>query len=100
MILAMGAALPVVATAVAGIPEILESGTTGWLVPPADSAALTAALVGVFGDRARAAVIGEAARTSVLPRFGVDGYVSSIVSLYDRLLAEHASAMSGTVSSH
>ena len=100
MILAMGAALPVVATAVAGIPEILESGTTGWLVPPADSAALTAALAGVFADRARAAAVGEAARRSVLPRFGVDGYVSSIVSLYDRLLAERASAISGTDSSH
>jgi len=103
MILAMGAALPVVATAVAGIPEVLEDHATGWLVPPADSAALTAALVDVFADRARAAAIGSAARASVLPRFGVDGYVTSIVALYDRLLAERPSAISSfgrTVSSH
>jgi len=99
----MGAALPVVATAVAGIPEILDHHATGWLVPPADSAALTAALVDVFADRARSAAIGTAARASVLPRFGVDGYVNSIVTLYDRLLAERPSAISSfgrTVSSH
>lgn len=103
MILAMGAAVPVVATAVAGIPEILENHATGWLVPPADSAALTAALVEVFADRARSAVVASAARASVLPRFGVDGYVNAIVALYDRLLAERPSAISSvgrTVSSH
>jgi glycosyltransferase involved in cell wall biosynthesis len=103
MILAMGAAVPVVATAVAGIPEILENHATGWLVPPADSAALTAALVDVFADRARSIAIGSAARASVLPRFGVDGYVNAIVALYDRLLAERPSAISSvgrTVSSH
>jgi glycosyltransferase involved in cell wall biosynthesis len=103
MILAMGAALPVVATAVAGIPEVIENHRTGWLVPPADSSALTAALVDVFADRVRSAAVGSAAHASVLPRFGVDAYINSIVTLYDRLLAERASAISNvgrTVSSH
>ena len=88
MILAMGAALPVIATAVAGIPEIVEHGRTGWLVPPANATALAAAFVEVCADRSRAAAVGAAARDFVLPRFGVDGYVNSVVGLYDRLLAE------------
>ena len=40
MILAMGAAMPVVATEVAGIPEIVVDGETGWLVPAGNSLAL------------------------------------------------------------
>ena len=88
MILAMGAALPVVTTAVAGIPEIVQHGRTGWLVPAGNAAALATALIEIFADPARAAAVGAAARAFVLPRFGVDGYVDSMVGLYDRLLAE------------
>jgi len=87
MILAMGAGLPVVATAVAGIPEIVENQKTGWLVTAGSIIGLSTALAEVLADPARAAAVGEAARQFVLPRFGVDSYVSSVVGLYDRLLA-------------
>jgi glycosyltransferase involved in cell wall biosynthesis len=90
LILAMGAAMPVVATAVAGIPEVVEDRRTGWLVPAADATALGAALTEVFADRTRAADVGRAARAFALPRFGVDEYVNSVSGLYDRLLREHA----------
>jgi glycosyltransferase involved in cell wall biosynthesis len=86
MILAMGAAVPVVATAVAGIPEVVADGKTGWLVPAGNSLALATALVEVFSDRSRTSKIAQAAREFVVPRFDVDGYVNSIVSLYDRLV--------------
>jgi glycosyltransferase involved in cell wall biosynthesis len=86
MILAMGAAMPVVATEVAGIPEIVADGETGWLVPAGNSLALATALVDVFADRARAAKVGNAARDFVLPRFGIDGYVNSVVGLYDEII--------------
>ena len=88
MVLAMGAALPVVATRVAGIPEVVHDGETGLLVPPADPAALGAALEKLVQSPELRARIGAAARTFALPRFGVDGYVASITGLYDRLLAE------------
>jgi len=90
LILAMGAALPVVATSVAGIPEVVVDGDAGWLVPPGDSAALARALTDVFADPARAASIGRAARDWVRPRFGVEEYVNAVAGLYDRLLAARA----------
>jgi len=87
MILAMGAGLPVVVTAVAGIPEVVENRKTGWLVEAGSVVGLSTALAEVFADPVRASAVGEAARVFVLPRFGVDSYVSSIAGLYDRLLA-------------
>jgi glycosyltransferase involved in cell wall biosynthesis len=90
LILAMGAALPVVATAVAGIPEVVAPGETGWLVPPGDAPALVRALSEVFDDRDRAASIGRAARDWVRPRFGVDEYINAVAGLYDRLLTARA----------
>jgi glycosyltransferase involved in cell wall biosynthesis len=88
LVLAMGAQLPVVSTTVAGIPEVVTDGATGLLVPPGDAASLRRALVRVVVDRDEAARFGRAARASVLPRFGIDRYVSSVVNLYEQLLGE------------
>lgn len=87
MVLAMGAGLPVVATRVAGIPEVVQDGVTGLLVPPGDSAELGAALSRVVNDDTTRVLLGQAARAFVRPRFGVDGYVRSVTALYDRLMA-------------
>lgn len=87
LVLAMGAGLPVVATAVAGIPEVVHDGVTGLLVPPGDSAALSEALARVVNDDATRGLLGQAARAFVRPRFGVDRYVQSVTALYERLLA-------------
>ncbi len=87
MVLAMGAGLPVVATRVAGIPEVVQDGVTGLLVPPADVPSLGSAIARVIGDPALSHAMGSAASAFVRPRFGVDGYVASISTLYDRLLA-------------
>jgi glycosyltransferase involved in cell wall biosynthesis len=90
LVLAMGAELPVVATRVAGLPEVVEHERTGLLVPPADAAAFGAAIARIVADPAFARRIGHAAREAVLPKFGVDGYVASVVALYDRLISERA----------
>ncbi len=90
LVLAMGAGLPVVATRVAGIPEVVEDGRTGLLVPPADAPALASALARLAADSTLRHRLGAAARASVLPRFNVQHYVDAIVALYDRLLAERA----------
>ncbi len=88
LVLAMGAGLPVVATRVAGIPEVVQDGVNGVLVPPNDSARLGAALAALVGDAAMRARLGNAARDFVRPRFGIDRYVASVTALYSRLLAE------------
>jgi glycosyltransferase involved in cell wall biosynthesis len=90
LVLAMGGAVPVVATAVAGIPEVVDSGRTGLLVPPGNAPALGAALAQVFGDPAFRHRIGVEGQASVLPRFGIERYVQAIVDLYDDLLENAA----------
>jgi glycosyltransferase involved in cell wall biosynthesis len=87
MVLAMGAGLPVVASRVAGIPEVVSDGVSGILVTPGDSDQLANALASLVNDPERRSRLGRNARAFVLPRFGVDGYVDSIVTLYDRLLS-------------
>jgi glycosyltransferase involved in cell wall biosynthesis len=59
---AMEAAVPVVASRVAGIPEVVEDGRTGWLVPPEDPSGLAGALAAVLSDPAAARRRGAAGR--------------------------------------
>ena len=87
LVLAMGAALPVVATRVAGIPEVVEHGRTGLLVEAGDAQALGAALGALATDAELCTRLGDAACAFVRPRFGADEYVSAVTGLYDSLLA-------------
>lgn len=65
---AMARARPVVATAVGGIPELVDDPRTGRLVPPDDAPALAGALVAVLGDPHHAAQAGAQARADALAR--------------------------------
>lgn len=62
---AMAAGLPVVATRVGGIPQVIEHGVSGLLVEPRDEDALAAALRGLLRDPAKARQMGQAARQRV-----------------------------------
>lgn len=64
---AMRAGLPVVASRVGGLPEVVEDGVTGRLIPPDDAAALAHALLA--GDTAERRKMGEAGRRRYLDRF-------------------------------
>lgn len=86
MVLAMGAGLPVVATRVAGIPEVVQDGVTGLLVAPGDATALGSALARLVESEALRQRLGDAARRFATPRFGVDQYIASITGLYDTLV--------------
>jgi glycosyltransferase involved in cell wall biosynthesis len=92
LVLAMGAGRPVVATAVAGIPEVVTNEANGLLVPPGDRVALARALARVVADPSWAERLGAAGARSVLPRFGVEQYVQSVSALYERLLARREAA--------
>jgi glycosyltransferase involved in cell wall biosynthesis len=72
MVEAMAAGLPVVATAVSGIPELVDDGRNGLLVPPDDASAMADALWRVAKDPELAAALATAGRTTVSERFDGD----------------------------
>jgi glycosyltransferase involved in cell wall biosynthesis len=84
---AMAAGLPVVATAVGGIPELVVDGETGLLVPPGDAQALADALRRLLGDPSLRRRFGDAARERAERDFSVERVRRAHVDLYERLLA-------------
>jgi glycosyltransferase involved in cell wall biosynthesis len=66
---AMEASVPVVASRVSGIPEVVEDGRTGWLVPPEEPASLAVALAAALDDPAAASRRGAAGRRLLAERF-------------------------------
>jgi glycosyltransferase involved in cell wall biosynthesis len=87
LIEAMAAGRPVVATAVGGVPEVVQDGVSGLLVPPRAPAALAAAVASLLRAPERAAALGQAARAAVYPRYSAGRLVRDIETLYARLLA-------------
>jgi glycosyltransferase involved in cell wall biosynthesis len=83
---AMAAGLPVVSTAVGGIPDVIEDGVTGILCP-VDEGALRAALAALQQDPERARKMGQRARTVALTRYSADRMLDDYMSLYERALA-------------
>lgn len=81
---AMAFGLPVVATEAGGIPEAVEDGVTGRVVPPRDPAALAEALAFVLADEERRRAYGAAGRRRFLERFTADHMVDETL----RVLAE------------
>ena len=92
LIEAMRAGLPIVATSVGGVPELLDGGRCGLLVPPEDPPALAAAITGLAADPVRREFLGERARDRVHAEFSVD----RMVAAYERLWAETLAAPRGS----
>jgi len=69
---AMSLEVPVVATRVGALHELVEDGVEGRLVPPGDPVALAGAMAEMLGDPARLAAAGAAARRKVLGRFTIE----------------------------
>jgi glycosyltransferase involved in cell wall biosynthesis len=84
---AAAAGRPVVATRVGGVPEVVEDGRTGLLVPAGDPHALARALASVLADPVRAAALGDAARARARQRFGIDRQVQRTIELWTRVVA-------------
>ena len=87
---AMAAGLPVVASRVGGILELIEHQRTGVLVPPGDARALGYALLDLIGWDAHAAALGRAARHAVETRYSFERMVAAYERLYASELAKHA----------
>jgi len=84
---AMASGLPVVATAVGGVPELLEGGKAGRLIPPNDPDALAAAISDLLRDPVEAARLAKAGRARVEAQYTVDRMVDGVEAVYRSLLA-------------
>lgn len=78
---------PLVATAVGGLPDVVDHGRTGLLVPRRDPAALAGALVELLSDPARREAMAAAAGEA-LPGYTIDATAARFASLYDTLAEE------------
>ncbi len=87
---AMATGLPVLATAVGGATDLLEHGTSGWLVPPRHAASLAEAILQLAADPARRRELGRAARDRILHTFSLDRMTDHYEQL---ILGPHAPSL-------
>ena len=79
---AMAAGLPIAATAAGGVPEILENGVTGLMVPPGDPQAMADALLQILRDADLAKRLGAAARSGAEAHYTPQAYRRSLTKFY------------------
>lgn len=85
---AMAAARPVIATYIAGTPELVRPGETGWLVPAGDAAALAEAVAAMWSaGPATLARMGQAGRERVLDRHDVTQEADRLAGWFDKAIA-------------
>lgn len=85
---AMALERPLVASRVGGVPEVVEDGVTGTLVPPEDPGALAAAIGAYLADPALAAAHARAGRQRVLERFTHERMAEGLEAVYEEVLRE------------
>lgn len=94
---AMLAALPIVATRVSAVPEIVADGVTGTLLEPGDVAGIATALSDLLGDRQWAAALGQAGLARARDEFSVSRMAERTISVYDELVSSRRRAVESPV---
>lgn len=89
---AMAAGVPVVATRVGGVPEMLDDGRSGLLFEPGDPGALRGRLAELLGDREGAARIAAEARRVARERYSPEAVAAATMGVYRRLLSGNRTA--------
>jgi glycosyltransferase involved in cell wall biosynthesis len=82
---AMAMGLPIVATAVGGIPDVIEPERSGLLVPPADSVALAQAIKRLLDEPETRVRLGRAARSVARTTFAINDRACDLVAVYEAL---------------
>ncbi len=83
---ALAQGTPVVASRVGGMPEIVEDGVSGLLVPPGTPSALAGALERLWDDAELRRRLGEAGRTTVVPRYRWPAVAAAVEAIYREVL--------------
>ncbi|MBI5683463.1 MAG: glycosyltransferase [Verrucomicrobia bacterium] len=79
--------VPVIATSVSGIPELIEDGVTGLLIPEKDPAAIARAVKRLASDRSSALALAERGRAKVRDLFNPERNHKKVLELYQTLVA-------------
>ena len=82
---AMARGIPVIATPVGGIPELIEDGVEGKLVPVGDERALSNALIELLSSSQTRALLGNAARNKAKTQFNINNCILQLVALYQEV---------------
>ncbi len=93
----LAAGLPVVATDVGGLPDLVRQGENGLLVPRRDPVALAAAVGELLSDPARAAEMGERGRLLQREQFSLDAMIRRLEALYTDTLEDSRGRVNGPV---
>ena len=83
---AMSQSLPVVASSVGGLPELVKDGETGFIVPPRDAPALAEALVRLIDDASLRSRFGNAGFLRIRDRFNYRDSIAQFDALFRRLI--------------
>jgi glycosyltransferase involved in cell wall biosynthesis len=89
---AFAAGVPVVATAVGGVPELVEHGVSGYLVPPGNPTALADSILGALAHEPTRHAMGRRARSRVRTSFTFEANATSYRMLFDELQAHRHAA--------
>ncbi len=82
---AMSLGVPVIGTDIAGIPEEIENGITGIIVPPKDAGAIKTAMVSLLSDHNMRVKMGKASRERFDKLFTLDKMINRYLALYDSM---------------
>lgn len=78
--------LPLIASNVGGIPEIIEDGKNGFLVPPGDSQALTQAMRNISADAVMRKAMGEESKAILKDKFSEGSIIERVDTIYKKLM--------------
>lgn len=90
---ALASGVPVIASAVDSLPDIIDDGVTGFLFQPRDCAELADKICGALANLKRAGAIGQTASEAALKRFSAERMVAEYAALFRRMLATEKSEL-------
>lgn len=86
---AMACSVPVIATRAGGLPEVVDDGDTGFLLPVGDVDGMAARAIEILSDQTLGRRMGAAARDVAITRFDVNGIVPLYRAMYERVIASN-----------